>query len=75
MNRKIAPSLQVNLSLDKKYQKNKLVIIENMTRFWKTPIFMLTGEPRSAGTKSVTPKIKVMFTKLLPIMSPNARPE
>jgi hypothetical protein len=73
--RKTAPSFQLIFSLERKYQKNKFVIIENMTRFWKTLMFICTGEPTSAGTKRVTPKISVMFTKLLPIMSPKASPE
>jgi hypothetical protein len=65
---KMAPSLQLIFSLERKYQKNKLVIIENITRFRKTSTFMMTDEPTRAGKESVIPKIKVMLTKLLPIM-------
>ena len=68
------PSAQPIFSLDKKYQKNKLVIMEKITRSWKTTIFIDIGEPMKAGTKSVMPKIRVMFTKLLPMMSPKASP-
>jgi len=38
MERKTAPSCQLILSLERKYQKNKFVIIEKMIRFWKTLI-------------------------------------
>jgi hypothetical protein len=38
MERKTAPSCQLILSLERKYQKNKFVIIEKTIRFWKTLI-------------------------------------
>ena len=72
MNRNIAPSFQLSLPIDRKYQKNKLVIREKMTRFWKTSMFMVKGVPISTGTKSVIPRIRVMFMKLLPMISPRA---
>jgi hypothetical protein len=54
-NRNIAPSFQVIRSLEMKYQKNKLVIMEKMTRFWKTLILNLSDELARAGTK-IEPK-------------------
>lgn len=75
MERKTTPSCQLILPLERKYQKNKFVIIEKIMRFWKTLISIRMGEPTSAGTKRATPKIRVMFMKLLPMMSPNASAE
>jgi hypothetical protein len=63
MERKTSPSCQLILSLERKYQKKKFVIIEKIIRFWKTLISILTDDPTSTGTKRVTPKIKVMFMK------------
>ena len=57
MKRKMAPSFQPICSLERKYQKNKFVIIENIIKFWKTPISMLMGEPPSAGTKGKLPRL------------------
>ncbi len=74
MNRNMAPSLQLNFSRDKKYQRNKFVMMENMIRFWKTFIFIRMGVPTRKGTKRVIPRINVMLTKLLPKMSPKASP-
>jgi len=73
MKRKIVPSLQLICSRDRKYQKNKLVIIEKMIRFWKISIFKLIGTPVNVGKKKVKPKIKVVFRKLAPIILPAAR--
>ena len=73
MKRKIVPSLQLICSRDRKYQKNKLVIIEKMIKFWKISIFKLIGTPVRVGKKKVIPKIMVVFRKLAPIMLPTAR--
>ena len=75
MNRNIIPSRQAIFSFERKYQKKRFMIIENVIRFWNTLIFITTGLPISAGPNSVIPKIKVVFTKLAPIMLPNAKPE
>jgi hypothetical protein len=73
--RKIAPSFQLMVSLDKKYQKNRFVRMENITKFWNTSMFKVMDVPISVGTKNVIPKIKVILKKLAPIRLPNARPE
>ena len=69
------PSFLPICFLERKYQKSIFVIMENRIRLWKTSVLNSIGEPTSAGTNRVTPKINVMFTKLLPIISPNASPE
>jgi len=72
MKRKIVPSLQLIVH-EIEVQKNKLVIIEKMIRFWKISIFKLIGTPVNVGKKKVKPKIKVVFRKLAPIILPAAR--
>ena len=56
MKRRIAPSFQPNLSIDKKYHRKRLATKENMTKSVKN-VMLLTEK---GAASSVIPKIKVM---------------
>src|SRR3972149_10737205 len=62
------PSLQLILSLPKKYHKNRLMMSENMTKFEKAAMLTVRGDAINA-----TPRIRVMLMKPLPIMLPSAK--
>ncbi len=59
--------------LERKYQKNVFVTMENMIRLRYTFMSMLSGEPNSMGTNKVMPKISVVLKKAEPIMLPKAK--
>ena len=62
------PSLQLILSLPKKYHRNRFMIRENITRFEKAEMLTASGDAIKA-----TPRIRVMLMKPLPTMFPSAK--
>lgn len=71
MKRRIAPSFQPSLSIDKKYHKKMFAMREKMTKSVKKVMFFT----EKGEASSVIPKINVMFMKQLPTISPNANAE
>ena len=62
------PSLQLILSLDRKYHKNRFVISENIAIFENAAMSILKGDAINA-----TPRMRVMLMKQLPTMLPRAK--
>jgi hypothetical protein len=68
INSKTDPSLQVIFSLERKYQRKRLVINENRTRLENAAMSTVNGDDTNE-----TPKMHVMFMKQLPTMFPKAK--
>src|SRR3972149_2252810 len=62
------PSLQLILSLPKKYHKNRFMISENRAKLEKAAMLTVRGDAISA-----TPRMSVVLMKALPTMLPSAR--
>src|SRR3972149_5072740 len=62
------PSLQLILSLPKKYHRNRFMISENIAMFEKAAMLTASGDAIKA-----TPRIRVMLMKPLPMMFPSAK--
>jgi hypothetical protein len=60
-------------SRDRKYQKNRLMAIEKITKFWKTLMFIAVGTPTTVGKKKVMPRIRGVFRRLAPTTLPTSR--
>jgi hypothetical protein len=66
----MAPSFQLNFSMERKYHRKRLDIREKTMNPWKANIFIVKEEPISMGMRKVIPKINVMLMKPLPIIIP-----
>jgi len=71
MKRRITPSFQPSLSIDKKYHRKRLATKENMTRSVKKVMFVT----EKGAASSVIPKIKVVLMKPLPTIFPKPKAE
>src|SRR3990170_2830902 len=71
MKRRIAPSFQASLSIDKKYHRNKLATKENMTKSVKKVMFLT----EKGAASSVIPRIRVVLMKPLPTIFPKPKAE
>ena len=70
MKSRMAPSFQVNFSMDRKYHRNRFDMRANMMSPWKANMFIVNGEPISMGIRKVAPRISVMLMNPLPMIMP-----